>query len=112
MRENALEEVAQKGIRRVATGNPNNLGRGIMHQYQINKVLIFTHNCGVSCAGSVKHIQVVRITKTQRNQRLCLNGKCLGHPWGQLRGELSVNPQNQETTMGWLIRPLANFRQA
>ena len=53
-----------------------------MHQYQINKALIFTHNRSASCAGSVKQIEIVRITKTQRNQRLRLNWKCLGNPWG------------------------------
>jgi hypothetical protein len=73
LRENALEEVTQRDIRSVATGDPNNLGRGIMRRNQINKILVFTHNRRASCSGSVKQIEIAGITKTQRNQRLRLN---------------------------------------
>ena len=38
-------EDTQRDIRSVATGDPNNLGRGIMRRNQINKIPVFTHYC-------------------------------------------------------------------
>ena len=38
-----------------------------MRRNQINKILVFTHNRRASYSGSVKQIEIVGTTKTQRN---------------------------------------------
>ncbi len=83
-----------------------------MHRHQIHKILIFTHDGGTRLSSGLEDLQVTGIPKAKRGNGLSGKRKGIGEPESQLRRQLGVNPQNQEVTMGWFTRPLANLRQA
>ncbi len=83
-----------------------------MHRHQIHKILIFTHDGGTDLSSGLKDLEVSGIPKAKGGNGLTGKGKGFGEPGSQLRRQLGIVPQNQEVTMGWFTRVLANLRQA
>jgi len=83
-----------------------------MQHHQIHKILIFTHDGGTGLSSGLEYFQITGISKAGRGDRLSGNRKGSSEPGCYLRRQLSVDPQNQEVTMGWFTRVLANLRQA
>ncbi len=111
-RKAPLEDLLQMRIGRVATGQPQDLGRCTMTFEHLDEVAVLGNDHSSSSACSPKDLFVPGVPKPKVTDSVGIDAERGSEPDSQFGGDMCVQPDIHPITTGWLSLRLANFKQA
>lgn len=99
-RPSRLNQAPQARIRRVPTGDQDDLRRWSVLLHEVDEVAVLSHDDDVCIAGGCEDLCVRRTLKIQVTNRQAFDGERRTHPCCERRWQLIIEPERHAATMG------------
>lgn len=110
--ERAGKARPKAGVRLVPTPEPQHLWRRAESADEIDEIVVLREDHYPRLASPIEDLRVFCLSETKIAYVHRIEGELAANPRTELRGNVSIDPEDHGTTTAWLTRLLANRKQA